>query len=134
MNTVLTKEQHMAVDRYYWDGLHIQSLYFAMFQYSEQVAKNTAWMDRTNLRMIEAIDALNAVDPKDMRKHKDASIEVDNCTKLLARLTDETVQLKLKYASTTAQHAAIYARRNEHPHNGVIASTSRIRYPKHLQG
>lgn len=128
MNTALTKEQHLAVDRYYWDGLIMNSLYRFTLEYAAEINKNKAWIERTHIRMTNAVAILDAVDPKDVRKHKDASIEVDNCTKLLARLTAETTELEGKYASTESQRAAIHARRDEHPFNGIVAVTSRTRY------
>lgn len=129
MNTALTKEQHMAVDRFYWDGLTMRTLYRFTLEYAAAIQKNNAWAERTHVRMAEAEAFLASVDPKDVRKHKDASTEVDNCTKLLARLAEETTMLESKYASAEAQRVMFHARRAEHPDDGIVAVASRARYP-----
>jgi hypothetical protein len=128
--TILTNEEHMQVDRLYWDGLAMAQLYRVSVCLADKIRSNEAWIARTQIRMTGAVADLNATDPKDARKYKDAQTEVDNCTKLLTRLTAENEELTLKKTSADAQHGVIYARVLAYPFGGKIHRACEARYPR----
>lgn len=130
MTRLLTNDELLAVDQLFWDTEAYAALYQHYTCLGNKIARNNAWMERTVDRRVKAQEHLASIDPKDGRAHKDALTEVDNCDKLLARLTAENAELQIKYEQAKSQHAVIYARAGSYPDIVVQRYRERYRTPR----